>query len=62
MFIFICGFSEKLFEAFLVYKKKWRTHRNKHFSSQIKESRVPLQIGHCHLCMEGHFKLRVQSL
>ena len=24
--------------------------------------RVPLGIGHCHLCMEGHLKLRLQSL
>ena len=29
---------------------------------QKKASRVPLWIEHCHLCMEGHFKKRLQSL
>ena len=24
--------------------------------------RIPLLIGHCHLCTEGHMKLRLQSL
>ena len=27
-----------------------------------KLSRVPLQIGHCHLCSEGHLKLNLQFL
>ena len=33
-----------------------------HIIDQIKVSRVPLWIRHCHLCMEGHFKIRLQSL
>ena len=33
-----------------------------HIIDQIKVSRVPLWIGHCHLYMEGHLKLRLQSL
>ena len=27
-----------------------------------KSCRVPLYIGHCHICMEDHLKLRLQSL
>ena len=36
--------------------------QNNYIINQIKVSRVPLSIGHCHLCMEGHLKLRLQSL
>ena len=32
------------------------------FWSSIKVSRLALWIGPCHFCMEGHLKLRVQSL
>ena len=28
---------------------------------QTKLSRLPLEIGHCHLCIEGHLKLYLQT-
>ena len=28
LFIFICGFSEKVTGAFLAYKKQWRNSKN----------------------------------
>ena len=33
-----------------------------HISDQIKVSKVPLQIGHCHPCTKGYLKLRLHSL
>ena len=30
--------------------------------NQSKILRVPVGIGHCHLCMEGHLKLRLRFL
>ena len=49
---------------FTAEKHKW----SKHFENdnivnivdQIKMSRVPLWIEDCHLCMEGHLKIRLQ--
>ena len=73
MFLFRLFLFKKMPCAFVVTKKQWRSYQNKHFSSQknygifhifdqIKVSRVPLQIGHCHFCMEGRLKSRLQSL
>ena len=53
MFIFIHNFSAKVSCAFYVYVKK--SCRNKYFF-------ITYRFGHCHLCMEGHFKERLQSL
>ena len=33
-----------------------------HIFDQIKVLMLRLYIGHCHLCMEAHIKLRLQSL
>ena len=35
--------------------------RIKHFKLQIKVSRVPLWIGHCHIWKQGHLKLHTYS-
>ena len=48
-------------------QKKKRVWRNKNVDLQFmldltKLSRVSLQIGHCHLCLEGHLKVCLQSL
>ena len=71
LFIFICGFSVEnfFFTASLLKRSNGETHRNKHFNfwdkkkmivsfysfDQSKVSKVSLLIGHCYLCMEGHF-------
>ena len=33
-----------------------------HIFDQIKVLRIPFLMGQCHLCMEGHLKLCLQSL
>ena len=63
-FIFFYGFSAIV--ICILYTKKWKIHRNKNVSESkndcishlfdlIKVSRVPLEIGLCHLLMELRF-------
>ena len=72
--IFLCGFSEKLTCAFLVYEKQY-THRKNTLSEKrrifrifdrMNDLRVPFQIGHCHLYIKAggslEFTLPVSSI
>ena len=72
LFSFV-GSLLKLLTHSLFIRNNGENHRNKHFSSQkndaifrifdqIKVSRLPLQVRHCNLCMEGHLKFSIQSL
>ena len=65
MFILICGFSAKshLRISCLCEEMENLTEITEndgifYIFDQIKVFKVPLQIGHCHLCMKGHLKLR----
>jgi len=68
-----CGFSARVSGALFAYKNNVEIYRNKHFPNQkndiifhifdqVMVLRVPKKIGHCYFCMEGHLKLRLQSL
>ena len=72
--IFTCGFSSKVTCTFFLIRNNGEIFRIDTFSVkkkqrylahvfyQIKDLRLPLWTGHYHLCMEGHLKLRLQSL
>ena len=69
--IFNCGFYTKVTCEFLYFRKTYKNDKNLNTSEhviifiiidQIKVSREPLKIGHCHFCIEGHLKLCLQSL
>ena len=53
LFIFNCEFSTKMYRV--AFQEQEITQ-----SDQIKVSRVPSWIGHCHLSREGHLKLHLQ--
>ena len=62
--IFNCGFTAKVTAHFLLIRSNGEIIRPKHYWSQTNDGiflifdpmKVPLLIGHCHLCMEEHFK------
>ena len=67
---FNCGFSTMRISTAgkyigIITNKHFQILKNdniSHIMYQIKVSRVPLWIGHCHLCVEGNLKLHLHSL